>query len=57
MKRKIFVSIVESSDDAILSKTLDGIINSWNKAAEKVYGYTAEEIIGKPVSILIPPEL
>jgi PAS domain S-box-containing protein len=49
-------AIVESSDDAILSKNLDGIIKTWNKAAERIYGYTAEEVIGKPVSILTPPE-
>ena len=49
-------AIVESSDDAIISKTLDGIIVSWNKGAERIYGYTAEEVIGKPLSILIPPD-
>jgi PAS domain S-box-containing protein len=52
----LLAAIVESSDDAIFSKTLDGIITSWNKAAEKMYGYRAEEIIGKPVSILLPPD-
>lgn len=49
-------AIVECSDDAILSKTLDGIITSWNSAAEKIYGYTAEEAIGRPVSILVPSD-
>jgi len=49
-------SIVESSDDAIISKTLDGMIVSWNSSAERIYGYTAEEVKGCSVSILIPPE-
>lgn len=48
-------SIVESSDDAIISKSLDGIILSWNKGAEKIYGYSAEEAVGRHISILIPP--
>jgi two-component system, chemotaxis family, CheB/CheR fusion protein len=47
-------SIVESSDDGIISIDLDGIITSWNRGAEQVYGYTAEETIGKPVLMLIP---
>jgi PAS domain S-box-containing protein len=49
-------SIVECSDDAIVSKNLDGIITSWNRGAERVFGYLAEEAIGKPITILIPPE-
>lgn len=49
-------SIVEFSEDAIFTKTLDGIITTWNKGAERIYGYTAEEIIGKPVSTLLPAE-
>jgi PAS domain S-box-containing protein len=52
---KILASIVESSDDAILSKTLDGVITTWNKAAERIYGYQEEEVIGHPISLLIPP--
>ena len=50
-------AIVQSSDDAILSKTLDGIITSWNKGAERLYGYTEAEVVGKHVSLLSPPEL
>jgi PAS domain S-box-containing protein len=49
-------AIVESSNDAIISKTLDGIVLTWNKAAERMYGYRAEEIVGKPASILLQPD-
>jgi PAS domain S-box-containing protein len=49
-------SIVEFSDDAIVSKNLDRIITSWNKGAERIFGYLPEEAIGKPITILIPPE-
>jgi PAS domain S-box-containing protein len=50
-------SIVESSDDAIISKDLNGIITTWNAGAEQIFGFTAREAIGQPVSIIIPPEL
>ena len=49
-------SIVESSDDAIISKNLDGIILTWNRGAERIFGYTADEVIGQPVTILMPPD-
>jgi len=49
-------AIVESSDDAIISKTLEGIITSWNEGAQRIYGYSSEEAIGRPISMLVPPE-
>ena len=48
-------SIVEHSDDAIIGKSLDGIITSWNRGAEKIYGYSAEEAVGRHISMLVPP--
>src|SRR5678815_4636324 len=50
-------AIIESADDAIMSKTLDGILTSWNKAAEHIFGYTADEAVGMPVLMLIPNDL
>lgn len=50
-------AIVESTDDAIYGQTLDGIITSWNRGAERMYGYEAHEMIGAPVAVLVPPAL
>ena len=52
----VLASTVENSDDAIVTKTLDGIITSWNKGAEHVFGYAAEEAIGQPITIVIPKD-
>jgi PAS domain S-box-containing protein len=49
-------SLIESADDAIISKTLDGIVTSWNRGAERIFGYAAEEMIGTPITILIPAD-
>ena len=50
------LALIESAEDAIISKTLDGIITSWNKGAEHIFGYTAEEVLGKSITIIIPPD-
>ena len=51
-----FKSMVESADDSIVGKTLDGTITTWNAAATRLYGYTAEEAIGKPITLIVPPD-
>jgi len=53
---RMLSSIVATSDDAIISKTLDGIIQSWNDAAERLFGYTAEQAVGRHITLIIPPE-
>jgi len=54
--RARLAALVESSDDAIIGKTLEGVITSWNQGAQRMYGYSAEEAVGRPISILVPPE-
>jgi PAS domain S-box-containing protein len=49
-------ALIESADDAIISKTLDGIITSWNQGAERIFGHTAEEAVGQPITIIIPED-
>src|SRR5205809_758996 len=49
-------ALVESSDDAIIGKTLEGVIVDWNRGAERLYGYSASEIVGQPISLLMPDD-
>jgi PAS domain S-box-containing protein len=55
--RRFLAALVESSDDAIIGKDAEGILRSWNPAARRLFGYRPEEVIGRPASILVPPEL
>ena len=54
--RQYLATIVESSDDAIVGKTLEGVVTAWNSAAEAMFGYRAEEMIGQPITLLLPPD-
>jgi PAS domain S-box-containing protein len=49
-------AIAESSDDAIVGKDLNGVVTAWNRAAEAMFGYTADQILGRPITIIIPPD-
>jgi PAS domain S-box-containing protein len=53
---EFLAAIVDSTDDAVVGKTLDGTIISWNRGAERIYGYTPEEVVGRSISILVPPD-
>ena len=55
-REHLFGAVVESSNDAIIAKTLDGTITAWNRAAEKLFGYCAAEAVGKPIEIIVPPD-
>src|SRR5580693_2965653 len=57
IRHALLAAIVESSDDAIVCKTLEGIVLSWNAGATRIFGYRPDEMIGKPITIIIPPEL
>ena len=56
-RERLFIAAVESSNDAILTKTLDGVITGWNQSAERLFGFTVQEAIGKRIDIVVPVEL
>lgn len=56
LAQRLLGAIVESSDDAIISKDVNGIVTSWNKGAERIFGYSAGEMIGKPISVIAAPD-
>jgi PAS domain S-box-containing protein len=53
---RLLAAIVDSSDDAVVSKDLNGVVTSWNKGAQRIFGYTAEEMIGQSIVRLMPPD-
>jgi PAS domain S-box-containing protein len=53
---RLLADVVEFSDDAIISKDINGLVTSWNKGAERIFGYTADQMIGRPISVLAPPD-
>ena len=55
--RSQYAAIVESLDDAIIAKTVDGVISAWNAAAERMFGYSRREAIGQPITMIFPPGL
>ena len=55
--RAHYSAIVESSQDAIVSKNLEGVISAWNHAAQRMFGYSEQEAVGQPIALIIPPEL
>jgi PAS domain S-box-containing protein len=52
----LLAAIIHDSDDAIATKTLDGVVTSWNRGAERIFGYTAAEIVGRHITLLFPPD-